>query len=92
MVGPGWGKIIDNFYRKIPPEAWVYSMKEKFGALRIDGYNIPWEIEEEAMTASEKICELCGDNGETRDLSWISTLCDNHYQEKLKQNEERVKN
>jgi hypothetical protein len=83
MVGPGWGKIIDDFYRKVPPEAWIHSMKEKFGTLRIDGYNIPWETEEEAMKQSEVTCEFCGDPGETRDLPWILTLCDKHYKEKL---------
>jgi hypothetical protein len=61
-------------------------VKEKFGTLRIyytDYSKSPEYISgvfDFAEMMSHTICEKCGKPGSTRhDLSWIQTLCEDHY-------------
>jgi len=75
----------------------VIQVKEKFGGLRFYYYNAPaddfnynynWtnvieDLIDYAEERSFKICEICGKSGEPRKLSWIKTLCDEHYEEAL---------
>lgn len=77
-VGKGWANIIDEFYNRMSKDASVFSVKEKFGCLRIDGVGT-LDLEMEMEKRSSTICEECGKDGETRDLPWILTLCDEHY-------------
>jgi len=63
-------------------------VKEKFGTLRIyytDYSNDPDYVSgviDFAENMSAYICEECGKPGKTRsDLSWIKTLCADHYLE-----------
>lgn len=86
MVGIGWGGILTEFYSKLPPEAYINTVKEKYGVLNIYGGGYSVDLEIEAMEKSSKICEICGDGGELRELPWVLTLCDNHYQLRLKRN------
>ena len=77
-VGAGWGGLIDELFDRLPERARLFSVKEKYGCLRIDGIgteNLESELEERSL----KICEECGNDGELRDLNWIRTLCDSHY-------------
>lgn len=64
----------------------VEQVKEKFGGLRFyyDGGD---DYIEGLVTMAEVwaqcTCEVCGAKGETRgDLGWITTLCDEHYEER----------
>ena len=67
-------------------------VKEKFGGLRfyMEGMNNAifdevYKVTDEAEEASLKICEKCGKPDECRDdLSWISTLCDEHHNARTK--------
>ena len=65
----------------MPKDASVFSVKEKFGGLRIDGIGTS-DLEIELEERSQKICEECGQTGEIRDLNWIRTLCTAHYVER----------
>ena len=68
----------------------VIQVKEKFGGLRYYISSVPHEYADEIFDLiaeyehkSYEICEDCGKPGEVRDLSWITTLCDEHYQQAL---------
>lgn len=77
-VGKGWHGLINELFDRMPEGTNVYSIKEKYGTLRIDcipGSDLEIELERKSST----ICEECGENGETRDLPWIRTLCDGCY-------------
>lgn len=64
----------------------IDQVKEKFGTLRIyytDYSNSPDYVSgviDLAEHMSVHICEECGKPGKTRgDLSWLKTLCEDHY-------------
>ena len=67
----------------------LFQIKEKFGGLRIYFEAHPQSVSKfaaqvisDAERESYTVCEICGEKGELReDLSWISTLCDEHYEE-----------
>ena len=88
MVGKGWSKLIDKLYDAKPRSVYVMQVKEKYGSLHyyIGGASIEYHefintVERESMT----ICEECGEVGKLReDLGWILTLCEKHYQERLR--------
>lgn len=70
----------------------IQQVKEKFGGLRFyftcsdDLYKLDnndvrdamYRIVGDAEERSTTICELCGQPGKPRRLSWIKTLCDEH--------------
>lgn len=84
-VGPGWSKIIDEIFDKLPSDAFITQVKEKFGGLRfyVDGvdsdfYDFIQGMEEKSLT----ICEMCGQPGKPiTDRGWIKTRCENHTEE-----------
>lgn len=78
-VGPGWATLIDELFDRMPDGASVFSVKEKYGGLRIDGIGTS-DLEIELGERSQTICEECGEPGEVRNLNWIRTLCDEHYE------------
>ena len=85
MVGGGWSKLINEFYRRKSEGCIVSDVKEKYGTLRIyqSGAEEDLDLELEIMKRSSKVCEKCGAKGKLRDdLSWILTLCDEHYKAK----------
>jgi hypothetical protein len=63
----------------------VAQVKEKFGGLRFyyeGGDDYIAGLVEMAEIWAENTCEVCGEHGNLRgDLSWIRTLCDEHYEE-----------
>lgn len=78
------GELGDN-----PP--YVFDIKEKYGTLRVSVYGglLSEELSEslfrlvdETELKSGLVCEECGKPGCTRDLSWIRTLCEDHYRER----------
>jgi hypothetical protein len=84
-VGPGWSKLIDKIYDKLPVEVYIMQIKEKWGGLRFyvasatpEVYDVIDAVERE----SYRTCEVCGKPGKLReDLGWILTLCKEHYNE-----------
>lgn len=86
-VGPGWSKLIDEIFDRLPEDAIVTQVKEKFGTLRFYVYNVSNDILDfidDQEQRSYEICEVCGNVGELReDLSWILTLCDECYKKHL---------
>ena len=88
--GDGWYNILDNLcgsiasYRDVD-NVIIDQIKEKFGTLRfyvtggdamVDG--MIWMAEH----MSGYTCEKCGNPGELRNLPWLVTLCDEHYDER----------
>lgn len=80
-VGPGWSNLIDSIYDRLPEDAYIFQIKEKYGGLRFDVssnesiLDFIGEVENESLS----ICELCGDPGEPRETGWIKTLCNKHF-------------
>ena len=80
-VGKGWSTLLDEVYDRLPEDAIVSDVKEKYGSLRIyvDGVSMEildfiYDIEERSL----KICEICGAAGKPNLTGWIKTLCDEH--------------
>ena len=68
-------------------QIYFVKIKQKLGQLRVHMSNYtPYVQGAIAMAAvqSYTICEQCGERGSLRHMSWITTLCDVHYQQKLK--------
>lgn len=91
----GWYELLYNLCTelvKIDKEVYFVQLKEKFGQLRAytsgvssENYDKIHDLIEEAENKSATICEDCGKPGELRnDLSWIRTLCQDHYKEACK--------
>ena len=81
-VGAGWGRIIDEIFDKLPEDAYIAQVKEKYGGLRFYVDNVPeavsnliWEKELE----SENVCELCGEEGKIIIVNgWYMCRCKKH--------------
>lgn len=72
--------------REFPNEAWkfpqVEQIKEKFGELRFyvgEATDEIYAMIDLACALSARICETCGSPGQTRQGSWIKTLCEDCY-------------
>jgi len=101
-VEKGWYKIIytlseklENMIKALPVEEQenyaAAQIKEKFSQLRFYMTCQTTEMTKaihEAEEKSSKTCEKCGEDGSTRKLPWILTLCDEHHKEEL----ERLRN
>lgn len=64
----------------------ILQIKEKFGGMRCffrGGDQYTAGVIQMAEVMSFRICEKCGDAGESRNLPWIRTLCDDHYRERI---------
>lgn len=77
VVAPGWAKLIDKIYDIA--DGHVYYLKEKYGRLSVFWEGVTVDVEDkiiEIERESEKVCSLCGDDGEIRtDRSWYVCLC-----------------
>ena len=81
-VGKGWAGLVDEIYDRLPKDAYIAQIKEKFGGLRAYIDNIPENVQDfifECEKKSYKICEHCGSAGKPRDGGWVLTLCDECY-------------
>ena len=87
---PGWREIsralAEVFVRD---QIEVFQVKEKFGGLRVYIGSALEEVHrliDNVEAKSFHVCEVCGASGELRnDLSWVLTLCEEHYEERLAQ-------
>lgn len=84
QIAPGWHAIALELDRKLAerdPDYEVHQVKEKFGGLRyycsLDGHVEAEPLIREAERKAAVTCEQCGQRGQLRGGSWISTLCDN---------------
>ena len=89
----GWQGIVektDQMLAYIDPDYEIHQVKEKFGTLRyyfttaLKYETIEHKIMDSIVMAAElrssRTCETCGKYGETRDLPWVRTLCDEHHE------------
>lgn len=79
---------VDAEAAKIPV---ALQVKEKFGALRFYVSNCTdaqYSHIDFAENMSTTICERCGARGKQRRTGWISTLCNKHAAERMKQYED----
>ena len=89
---PGWRPLVTKLITDLLDTGWdgdVQQVKEKFGGLRfyVGALNDrQWDLIRAAMEESYKICDVCGEPGEQRNLPWIRTLCDKHYEERRSAN------
>ena len=87
-VCPGWEQLIRDMLQEIASNSDKRSapeftqIKEKFGTLRVYGYNInddEQEIIDKYERLSAKTCEVCGAEGEMRDKNgWLMVRCEEH--------------
>lgn len=86
----GWHPIIKKLLTDIvadPVPVKVLQIKEKFGGLRFyydGGSEYTAKLVQAAEEECSRTCEFCGEPGEKRNLRWIRTLCDKHYEEEKK--------
>jgi len=77
--GDGWFDIINRLSAKLEPLGVIASqVKEKYGTLRFYVHSATdeaWDLIDEAELESSVTCEVCGEEGETRDDGWVSTMC-----------------
>mgnify|MGYP000093879836 CR=1 FL=1 len=78
QVGPGWAGLVEAIYNRLPQDAHIDQIKEKFGGLRfyVDGDAELLDFIDEMEAKSLTVCEGCGKPGRPRDGGWILTLCD----------------
>lgn len=86
--GDGWFDLIDVLCAKLQlctkhgaPQVVVKQVKEKFGTLRfsVSGANAQQRaVIELAEMMSGRLCELCGNPGETISTGWMQTRCPAH--------------
>ena len=66
----------------------VLQVKEKFGGLRFYTNGVPGEVRgmiRMAEAMSYKICEVCGNKGETSSTGgWLETTCEEHRRKESK--------
>lgn len=87
----GWADLINDFIEeldKLPngKELVFFSIKEKFGILRIDEATFPpglvatdfYELTTKYEQRSRVTCERCGRAGRVRKGGWMKVLCDEH--------------
>jgi hypothetical protein len=86
-VPGGWCDLVAAFsqqMRRHAPGCVVVDSKEKYGGLRIDtggtgDMHAAWALEWIYETASESVCQDCGERGSLRsDCGWYATLCVRH--------------
>ena len=80
-VEKGWSFLIDSVYDRLSQcsSAFVSTVKEKYGGLRIYVGGIDDETQDFLDAIEEKsftVCEFCGKPGKPRNSGWIKTLCD----------------
>jgi hypothetical protein len=87
-VGPGWASLIDAIYDRLPEDAYILQVKEKWGGLRfyVDGTSELLDFISEMENKSLEMCEVCGQPGKPREGGWIRTLCEEHYRESFQEN------
>jgi hypothetical protein len=87
-VGDGWYDIIYKLSEKLEPMGVVASqVKEKYGTLRFYIYNATdeaYDLCDAAESESETTCELCGEPGKLRGKGWITTRCEECYNDDQK--------
>jgi hypothetical protein len=91
-VGPGWALLIDAIYDRLPEDAHVLQVKEKWGGLRfyVDGTSELLNFIDEMEARSLQTCEVCGQPGKPREGGWIRTLCDEHSRAAIRENIVRI--
>ena len=98
QIPSGWKELLRDLSMKLYRLGWdggYYQIKEKFGTLRFYWKNnikdkelaaIADDVVAYAEDKSGYICDVCGEWGSVRgDLGWILTLCNKHYEERLRE-------
>jgi len=86
--GDGWFDLIDVLCRRLQletkhgaPQVVVRQVKEKFGTLRFNASGADERQDamiEFAEMMSGRLCEICGNRGETIETGWMRTRCPVH--------------
>lgn len=83
----GWLPLIQELIEKLIAAGWnkeICCIKEKFGALRFyinEGNEEIFKLIGEYETKSSRMCDICGEPGDLRKGSWLTTRCDAHAPE-----------
>ena len=84
-IGEGWAPLIDRIYDyadELGVQMTILQVKEKFGTLRVYGYNIDDEIQsilDRYAALSADTCMTCGKAGTMREKNrWLYVACDQH--------------
>lgn len=98
-IGDGWITLVADLTKdllKIYPDLKVRQVKEKFGYLRYYIDSVPEDLYKEihamignAESASQFICEICGEAGKTTNITgYYVTLCPKCQKEEVKRREQ----
>lgn len=88
-----WNIDNPNNQRPVPkvcPQVVAVQVKEKFGELRFyydGGDDVVCGLVTMAEAISQRVCEICGKPGKPRSGAWISTLCDEHAEQRAQTEE-----
>lgn len=90
----GWKPILDTFKEYLDKDCKLdlsahkkptFAYKEKWGELvidcRVNFTTANHDVADFCESLSSRVCCECGRTGESRDLPWILTLCDECYKE-----------
>lgn len=76
---------MEEIYKRLPKDAHILQIKEKWGGLRfyvdadMETLHFIDEMEEKSLT----VCERCGEFGKLRRGGWVLTLCDKCNESRL---------
>lgn len=81
----GWRPLVEGFMDSVAGTDFkAVQIKEKFGGLRIYGNGPVTAQYSKAIEKASHTCAICGEEGELRNTSWMTVLCDKHYEETTK--------
>jgi len=87
MVGPGWERLINKLYEKLPKGGQVSDVKEKYGTLRFYVFNCDenyLDFISSVEDESAHICEQCGKSGNVAPVfGWYLCLCEECRQKRI---------
>lgn len=84
QIHAGWYPLVIELIKELDQLGWdrrVSCIKEKYASLKFYTDHKYDGLIEEYESKSRRICEICGERGETRYRGWEQTLCRKHHLE-----------
>lgn len=80
VCGPGWRRLVEHVYDRLPVGCTVEQVYQKWGVLRFDLSSANSSAEQliaEVEELSTDVCQICGRRGAGEVIvnDWVETLC-----------------